>query len=180
MQINCLGRYILLGTLNATSAGAIPTATIYSNYAGTYTSNQYPSSSYTVEAASGRVAITGLTAAPPVVYLTAGNTSDDEIAGFLVGTDPQTSSGYLVSQTTSAPSYSIASVTGAYASSTEEDLDGLNGSFLGAYSFNGTGGYTLTSQTTGTLLNVPPSSGAISVNAEEIAVVLLVSSTVKT
>jgi hypothetical protein len=42
----------------------------------------------------------------------------------------------------------------------------LNGSFLGAYSFSGTGGYTLTSQTTGTLLNVPPSSGAISVNAD--------------
>jgi large repetitive protein len=160
------GNIAEIGTLNATSAGAIPTATIYSNYAGTYASNQYPSSSYTVEAASGRVAITGLTAAPPVVYLTAGNTSDDEFAGFLVGTDPQTSSGYLVSQTTSAPSYSIASVTGAYASSTEEDLDGLNGSFLGAYSFSGTGGYTLTSQTTGTLLNVPPSSGAISVNAD--------------
>jgi hypothetical protein len=160
-----IGNIAEIGTLNATNAGTIPTATIYSNYAGTYASNQYPSNAYTVEAASGRVSIVGLTTLPPVIYLTAGSSSDDEIVGFLVGTDPQASSGLLVSQSSNPPNYNLSSVTGSYASSTQEDVDGLNGSFLGGFSFNGTGSYSLTSQTTGSLTNVP-TTGSISVSAD--------------
>lgn len=158
------GNIAQIGTLNATSAGTIPTATLYSNFAGTYLSNQYPGSSYSVEAASGRVSIAGLETTPPVVYLT-NLSADDGIAGFLVGTDPQASSGVIVTQTSAAPSYTVGSVTGSYAASTAEDVDGLNGSFLGAFSFSGTGSYTVTPQTTGKVTNVP-NLGSIVVNSD--------------
>jgi hypothetical protein len=158
------GNIAQIGTLNATSAGTIPTATLYSNFAGTYLSNQYPGSSYSVEAASGRVSVTGLETSPPVVYLT-NLSADDGIAGFLVGTDPQASSGVIVTQTTAAPSYTVGSITGSYAASTAEDVDGLNGSFLGAFSFSGTGSYTVTPQTTGKVANVP-NLGSIVVNSD--------------
>jgi large repetitive protein len=160
-----LGNIAQIGTFNATSAGTIPTATIYSNYAGTYLSNQYTGITYSVEAASGRASIVGLTTNPPVAYLTAGSSSDDEIAAFAVGTDPQSSSGVIVSQTAGAPSYSVGSVTGNYASSTGEDIDGSNGAFLGGFSFTGSGAYTVTSQTTGSLTNVP-TAGSISINSD--------------
>jgi large repetitive protein len=160
-----IGNIAEIGTLNATGAGTIPTATIYSNYAGTYASNTYPSNTYAVEAASGRVSILGLTTLPPVIYLTAGSATDDGIVGFLVGTDPQASSGLLVSQSANTPNYNLSSVTGSYASSTQEDVDGLNGSFLGGFSFSGKGSYTLTSQTTGSVTNVP-TTGSVSVNAD--------------
>jgi len=157
-----------VGTLNATSAGTIPTATIYANDAGTYASTQYPNSSYTLgdvsqgQSLSGRVSFTGLTATPPVVYLTAAD-SDDEIAGFVVGTDAEESSGVLVSQSTN---YSVESVSGNWAVSTEEDVDGLNGAYLGAFSFNGSGAYSVvSSQTTGSVPNAP-NLGTISVNAD--------------
>jgi large repetitive protein len=158
------GNFAEIGTLNATSAGTIPTATIYSNDAGTYSVNPYPNSSYTVEAASGRASITGLTATPPVIYLTSG-TSDEGIAGFLVGTDAESSSGLLVTQTTTAPSYTDASVTGNYAASTAEDVDGLNGAYLGLFTFSGAGAYTVVSQKTGSVPN-SPSLGTIAVNAD--------------
>jgi hypothetical protein len=158
-----IGNIAEIGTMNA-SGGNIPTATIYSNFAGTFATNQYPSSTYTVEAASGRVATSGLGSNSPVIYQTNG-TADDGIVGFLVGTDPQASSGVVVSQTSSTPSYGVASVTGNYASSTEEDADGKNGAFLGLFNFNGSGGYALNSITTGTVPNVP-SSGSILVNTD--------------
>jgi hypothetical protein len=159
-----IGNLAGIGTLNATSAGTIPTAMIYSNDAGSYSVNPYPNSSYTVEAASGRVAITGLTTTPPVIYLTSG-TSDEGIAGFLVGSDTESSSGVLVTQTTTAPSYTDASVTGNYAASTAEDVDGLNGSYLGLFTFSGAGAYTVVSQKTGSVPN-SPSLGTIAVNAD--------------
>ncbi len=158
------GNIAQIGTLNATSAGTIPTATLYSNFAGTYLSNQYPGSSYSVEAASGRVSITGLESSSPVVYLT-NLSADDGIAGFLVGTDPQASSGVIVTQTSAAPSYTVGSVTGSYAAGTAEDVDGLNGSFLGAFSITGTGSYTVTPQTTGNVTNVP-NLGSVVVNSD--------------
>ncbi len=160
------GNVAEIGTINATSAGTIPTATIYSNTAGTYATNQYPGSSYTVEAASGRVSFAGFTASPPVLYLTAGAATDDQIVGFLVGTENTASSGVLVNQTTASPTYSVASVTGNYAASTAEDVDGSNGAFLGVFAFDGSGSYTVASPlTTGSLSNVPH-AGTISINAD--------------
>jgi hypothetical protein len=159
------GNLAEIGTINATSTGAIPTATVYSNDAGKYATNQYANSSYAVEAATGRVGFTGLMPATPVVYLTAGSATDEGIAGFLVGTDTEASSGTLDTQTPTAPNYSVASVTGYYAASTAEDVDGRNGAFLGAFTFDGAGGYTVTSQVTGSVPNVP-SLKTISVNAD--------------
>ena len=163
------GNVAEIGTINATGAasgGTIPTANIYSNNAGTYASNAYPGSSYTVEAASGRVVFAGLTTTPPVLYLTAGSASDGGIVGFLVGNDAAASSGVLVNQTAATPNYSVASVTGNYAASTAEDVDGLNGAFLGVFAFNGTGGYTVASPvTTGPLSNVPH-AGTVSINPD--------------
>jgi large repetitive protein len=162
-----IGNIAEIGTLNATSTGAIPTATIYSNYAGTYATNQYPGSSYTVEAASGRTVLFNGSnlSSLPVVYLTASG-ADDGIAGFLVGTDAQSSSGVLVLQTAATPSFSTASVTGNYAASTAEDVDGSNGAFLGGFTFNGSGAYTLISSlVTGSLTNVP-AAGSILINSD--------------
>jgi hypothetical protein len=158
-----IGNIAEIGTFNA-SGGNIPTATIYSNFAGTYATNQYPSSSYTADPTSGRVATSGLGSSSPVIYLTNG-TADDEIVGFLVGTDLQASSGVVLLQTTGTPSYGVANVTGNYASSTEEDADGKNGAFLGLFNFNGSGAYTVTPVTTGTVPSVP-ASGSILVNTD--------------
>jgi hypothetical protein len=159
-----VGNIAEIGTFNA-SGGTMPTATVYSNFAGTFATNQYPGSSYTVEAASGRVATSGLGSNSPVIYLTNG-TADDGIVGFLVGTDPQASSGVVVSQTANTPSYGVANVTGNYAASTEEDADGKNGAFLGLFNFNGSGAYMLSAVVTGTVPNVPADQGSILVNTD--------------
>jgi hypothetical protein len=152
-----------IGTLNATSAGA--TATLYVNDAGTFSITTYTNASYTVEAASGRVSITGLTTTPPIVYLTALGTTDDGSAGFLLGSDTQASSGVIVAQSATAPAYLLSSISGNYAASTQEDVDGLNGSALGAFSFTGTGQYSSTQTTTGSV-STPPSSGVIAINSD--------------
>jgi large repetitive protein len=159
------GNLAEIGTLNASSAGTIPTATLYVNDAGAYASTVYSNGSYTIEAASGRVSISGLTATPPVAYLTAGSTSDDEIVGFLVGTDSEASSGVLVTQSTSAPAYVLSDIAGGYAASTQEDVDGLNGATLGAFSFPGTGQYSATLKTTGSVPNLPR-TGVIAINSD--------------
>jgi len=155
-----------IATINATSAGTIPSATFYINDAGQYSTLTYANATYTVEAASGRASLTSATNTPlPVVYLTAGSTLDDGVAGFVVGNDATAQSGILVNQSTSVPDYTLASVTGNYASSTAEDADGTNGSFLGAFSFNGAGAYTVESKTTGSLTNIP-SAGTIAINPD--------------
>jgi hypothetical protein len=154
-----------IGTLNATRSGAIPTAILYVNDAGTYSSTPYSNSSYTLDAASGRVSITGLTATPPVLYLAAVATADDQIAGFLVGSDTQASSGLLVRQSTSAPARSLSNISSIYAASTQEDLDGLNGASLGSYSSLRTGQYFATQRSTGSVPNLP-TSGSIVINSD--------------
>ncbi len=159
-----VGNLAEIGTLNATNAGTIPTATLYVNDAGNYSTLQYSNGSYTVEAASGRVSITNLPPSPPVLYLTVG-TADEEIAGFLVGTDTESSSGALVNQSTGVTAYVLLNVSGNYGAGTQEDVDGLNGAFLGAFSFTGTGQYSSTQQTTGTVPALP-SSGSIAINPD--------------
>ena len=148
-----IGNLAQIGTLNA-AAGTIPSATIYSNDAGVFFNTSYSNAGYGVEPA-GRVSFTGLTSTPPVLYLTAGSSSDEEIVGFLVGTDSAASSGVVVFQTASAPAYSNASVSGAYAVSTGEDVDGANGAYLGLFTFTGAGAYTVVSQISGSVPNSP-------------------------
>ena len=159
-----IGNSAAIGTMNATGTGAIPTATIYSNLAGSYVSNQYSNNSYTVETASARVSITGLTATPPVIYLTSGS-ADDGIAGFLIGTDAEASSGEILRQSASLPNYVLANVSGNYAASEAEAVDGLDGAFLTSFTFTGRGGYTVTQQPTGAMSNLPH-LGMISIGAD--------------
>ena len=154
-----------IGALDATSTGAIPTATLYVNAAGTYSTTPYSNASYTVETASGRVTITGLTTTPPIVYLTAPGTTDDGIAGFLVGSDTEASSGVIVAQSATAPAYLLSSISGNYPAGTQEDIDDLNGTALGVFSFSGTGQYSSTQTTTGSV-STPPSSGTITINSD--------------
>src|SRR5271157_553949 len=160
-----IGNFAEIGTLNATSAGAIPTAILYVNNAGAYSSTPYSSGSYAIEGASGRASFTGLTATRPVVYLTAAGTTDDEIAGFLVGSDTAASSGVVVGQSISAPAYVFSYVPGNYAASTQEDVDGRNGASLGAFSFTGAGQYIATQRTTGSVPNLP-SLGMIATSSD--------------
>jgi hypothetical protein len=108
-----------------------------------------------VEAASGRASIVGITATPPVVYLTAGNTSDGGVAGFIVGADTEATAGLLVAQSATTPAFQLSNITGNYATSTDDDVDGLNGSSLGTFSFTGGGQYIATLKSTGKVPNVP-------------------------
>jgi hypothetical protein len=133
---------VAIGTLQATSAGAIPTATIYANDAGSYQSQTYTNGSYVLDTTSGRVALTGLGTAP-IAYLTS-TAGANGIAAFLVGTDGNSSSGFLALQGTATPNYGIADLTGGYAVGTSEDVAGIDGSLVGVFSFGGTGNYNYT------------------------------------
>jgi hypothetical protein len=44
-------------------------------------------------------------------------------------------------------------------------VDGLNGAFLGLFTFDATGGYTLTAQSTGTVPSIP-ATGSIAINSD--------------
>jgi len=155
-----------IATVNATSAGAIPLATFYINDGGLYTTVPYTNATYTVEAASGRASLVASdNTALPVVYLTASSSLGDGVVGFVVGNDPTAQAGVMVSQSTGQPNFTLASVTGNYASSSSEDVDGKNGAFLGAFTFDGTGGYSVVSQITGSVTNIPK-AGSIAINAD--------------
>lgn len=162
---NSVANLTEIGTMSATRAGSIPTAILYVNEAGTYSRTPYPNSSYVLNAASGRISITGLSATPPVLYLTAPGASNDQIAGFLVGSDTQASSGLLVRQSTGAPAYGLSIFPANYAGGTQEDVDGLNGASLGAYSSLRTGQYFATQKSTGSVRNLP-SSGSVAFNPD--------------
>jgi hypothetical protein len=159
---------VQVGTFNA-AAGAVPQAVFYLNNAGTYSATPYFNGSYTLDSASGRVVLSGLNSANPIVYLSAGSPSDDEIAGFLVGTDSAASSGVVVFQALAVPAYLTSDISGSYAMSTEEDVDGLNGAVVGSFSFPGTGKYTSTQNTTTpnntVTISNPPPSGFVSINS---------------
>ena len=159
-----MGDSAAIGTMNATGTGVIPTATMYSNLAGSYASNQYSNNSYSVVAASGRVFVTGLAATPLVVYLTNGS-ADEGIAGFLVGTDTEASSGEVIRQSVRLQNYALANVSGNFAASEAEAVDGRNGAFLTSFTFTGNGGYTVTPQLSGSMTNLPH-LGTISIRAD--------------
>jgi len=101
---------------------------------------------------------------PPVMYLTNGS-ADDGIAGFLIGTDTEASSGEILRQSASLPNYVLANVCGNYAASEAEGVDGLNVAFLTSFTFTGRGGYTVTPQPTGARSNLPH-LGMISIGAD--------------
>jgi Putative Ig domain len=121
----------------------VPSATLYTNDAGKYAAQTYPSGTYAMATASGRINFSGLGGTPPVGYLTA-NANEDNIAAFLVGTDAPASSGFLALQTLTKPNFFLVNVSGIYAFGTGEDVASSTGSKVGTYTFNGTGGYSST------------------------------------
>jgi hypothetical protein len=129
-----------IGTLQITSGGTIPTATVYSNDAGTFATNTYTNGSYTLEASTGRISFSGVGTAA-VVYVTS-TAAENDIVGFTVGTDPAASSGFAALQGTAAPNYGAGSLSGEYTFGSSEDVTGINGSVVGAFDFTGTGTYT--------------------------------------
>jgi Putative Ig domain len=134
------GNDVAIGTIQATSEGAIPKATIYENDGGSFTTNPFVNGSY-VTLASGRTTFTGIGGNAPVAYLT-NTASVNGIAAFLVGTDSSALSGFLALQSTSTPNFNNASVDGNYAFGSFEDVVGINGSAAGAFTFTGTSNYT--------------------------------------
>jgi Putative Ig domain len=161
---NASDNQVEIGTMHATG-GSVPTANVYTNSAGIYTTSNYTNASYSIESASGRAAFSGLSSTSPVVYLTSTGTNDDAIVGFLVGTDTSVSTGELLLQSTSAPNFSASSISGSFIGGSDEDVDGLNGAYLGLFNFNAAGTYTTTSQVIGTIA-VAPANGSFAINSD--------------
>jgi Putative Ig domain len=136
------GNSVEIATLQATGAGAIPTATLYANDAGNFGSQTFTNGSYALDTSTGRLTITGVgTGTAPVAYVTA-TAGDDDIAAFLIGTDTNNSSGFLALQGTSAPDFTTSSVSGGFAFGSAEDVTGINGSLVGTFTFPGDGTYS--------------------------------------
>jgi hypothetical protein len=131
---------VAIATVQATSGGTIPTATVYSNDAGAFASQTYTNASYTLEASTGRISFAGF-GISPVIYVTS-TAADNDIAGFLVGTDPTALSGFVALQGTAAPNYGASSLSGEYTFGSTEDVTGINASAVGAFDFSGSGTYT--------------------------------------
>ena len=131
---------VTIGTFQATSAGAIPTATVSANDGGTFQTQSFTGGSYTLDASTGRVTIAGV-GSTPIVYLTA-TAGEDDIAAFVVGTDLAASSGFLALQGTSAPNLTNANLSGGFAFGSAEDVVGISGSNVGMFTLDGKGNYT--------------------------------------
>jgi hypothetical protein len=96
---------------------------------------------FATNAATGRTTFANDESNPPAVYWTAAH--DDSIVAFLVGTDPDTSSGFLAFQTSGAPAY--ASIAGTFAFGSAEDISGTRGTAIGATAFSGADSVSVTS-----------------------------------
>jgi hypothetical protein len=129
---------VAIGTLRATTA-LTASGDIYANDAGDFETAPY-SGTYSLDTASGRAELTAVPGSP-VAYLTATG-QDDDIAGFLVGTDHFASAGFIAAQTTSTPAFTNASFAGNYAFGSSEDVAGTTGGEAGQYVLDGKGGYT--------------------------------------
>jgi hypothetical protein len=129
--------YVSIATLNVDDGSA--TGTSYVNDAGTYTSGAFDGTE-SFNATFGRVNNSNALS-NEVGYVTA-TADEDEIAAFTIGTDGNAGSGYLFTQ--AATTYNNASLTGNWAWGTAEDVDGITGSEVGVFVFDGNGGYTVT------------------------------------
>ncbi len=161
---------VLIGTLQA-SAETIPTATTYSNDAGTYKVKSYTNGTYTLDTASGRVAISNIGSNPPVGYLTDPAVAlSDSVSAFLVGTDDAVSYGFLALQTTSTPNFSNASLSGEYTVGTRDEV-GISESEVGEFDFTSPGAYSaigdlVTAHEVASQPNVGGNNGVVSVNSD--------------
>ncbi|MGA8409724.1 MAG: hypothetical protein WB680_21310, partial [Candidatus Acidiferrales bacterium] len=132
--------FVAVGTMQANGSNAVPFLNTFQNDSGTTSMPSYTNLAYAVDAAgAGRVSLTGAITDPPVTYLTSGGEADEQIEGFMVGTDPNTSSGVLIVQSATTPSYTMANITGPYAFGSTEDVTGVNAAVAGTYTFSGSG-----------------------------------------
>jgi hypothetical protein len=151
---------VTIASFQATSAGAIPTATVSANDGGTFQTQSFTDGTYTLDTSTGRVAIAGV-GSTPVAYLTA-TAGEDDIAAFVVGTDAAASSGFLALQGTSAPNLTNASLSGGYAFGSAEDVVGISGSVVGTFTLDGKGNYTnlLDAVSVGEIASQPDQAGS--------------------
>jgi len=150
------GNVVTIATLNVLANGTVPTATSYTNDRGTFQMQTFTNGTFTLDAATGRVAVAAI-GSTPVAYLTA-TADEDGITGFVVGSGSFVSSGFLALQSTSAPNFLASDLSGLFAFGTAEDVAGLQGSSVGTYTFDGLGGYT------GTVDSVTVTGGVSSPN----------------
>jgi hypothetical protein len=120
---------VSIGTFQV-AATSITGATVYTNNVGERVSNSYPLATYVVDPTASRMSIANFTANSPVVYLTHTVTEDD-IAGFVVGTDSNSSAGFILVQSSTTPSFTASSLSGGYVFGTSEDIAGISASNVG-------------------------------------------------
>ncbi len=132
---------VSIGTFQA-GATSIVNATVYTNDGGNYTKNTYGVAPYVVQPPNSRMSIANLTEFSPIIYLT-NTVTEDDIAGFVVGTDPNTSGGFILFQSSSMPNFSASNLSGGYIFGTSEDIAGISGSNVGQYVFT-SGNFTTT------------------------------------
>src|ERR1700735_551389 len=164
---NTFTNVVSIGTAQFSSTGTTATASFTQSDAGTVTTPAF-TGTYTVDTtnpSSGRVSFTvtsGTDTTPPVIYLTSGGDGIEQIQGFSVGQDTATSpilpnvvSGILVNQSATVPAFTAASVSGAYAFGSWEDVDGQNGAFSGSAPFPAPTTYSAVQDETFVTLNPP-------------------------
>jgi len=138
------GNDATIGVAQASANGNVANISFFENDAGNFSTSVGGTGAYTSDSAnpsSGRVSIQGLGYLAPVVYL-CNPPGNEQIAGFIVGTDPDPSSGELVYQSTAPPDFSSSSAEGLFTFGNEEDLDDLNATFSGVFQPDGSGGYS--------------------------------------
>jgi Putative Ig domain len=154
--------FVQVGTLQATSSNTIPFINSFQNDSGNTSEPSFTNLTYAVDAGGvGRISLGGAITTPPVTYLTSGGDTGEAIEGFMVGTDANTSSGFLVLQSASAPALTMADIDGTYAFGSTEDVTGVNAALAGTYTFSGSG----TSGTYTNILDISPAA-AVSISAQ--------------
>jgi hypothetical protein len=73
--------------------------------------------------------------------------------------------GEIVRQSAGLQNYVLGNISGNFAASEAEAVDGRNGAFLTSFTFTGNGGYTVTPQLSGSMTNLPH-LGMISIRAD--------------
>ena len=164
-----------IGVFQANRAGTLGNVSFFENDSGNYSSATSGAGTYavdTVNLASGRVQLAGIANSPVVVYL-CNSEGSHQIVGFALGTDSDSSIGELVLQSTDAPNYSNASLTGGFTFGSFEDEDNSNANFSGVFQFAGNGNYSFVNDVSVANSAGPPyiepelsGSGAYSVNAD--------------
>jgi hypothetical protein len=138
------GNDATIGVAQISSGGSVANIAFFENDAGNFSANSGGAGTLTADSVnptSGRVSATSLGNYAPVVYLCS-PIGNEQIAGFLVGTDPSASGGELVFQSVATPAFSASSANGLFTFGSDEDVDNTNATYAGAFQLNGAGAYS--------------------------------------